>query len=234
MSIYKQVSSSLILSSCQSNGICCNTSITLESTTLQPPSSITQGATSTTTVSVSWSQVSDATGYYVSYQRQDLGTPPVVTPQYERIVGGDNTSVTLSGLEPGTTYRIRVWSTDGASVSFGARIMGVTTIESGELFLHTTLLVLQCLLKFQTYTDDTVQSFLLIPSILFMIQLVIHYVLQSKSLSPHQLGIGYILGLAMCATSANSAYTIYKHTSLRWYSCAAHRSHSMQKTILSS
>ena len=99
---------------------------------LQPPSSITQGATTTTTVSVSWSQVSGASGYYVSYQRQDLGTPPVVTPQYERIVGGA-TSVTLSGLEPGTTYRIRVWSTDGTSVSSEAREMDVTIVENSEL-----------------------------------------------------------------------------------------------------
>ena len=102
------------------------------STALQPPSSITQGATTTTSVSVSWSQVLGATGYYVSYQRQDLGAPPVVTPQYERIVGGDNTSVTLSGLEPGTTYRIRVWSTDGTSVSSGARERDVTTMENSE------------------------------------------------------------------------------------------------------
>ena len=92
---------------------------------------MTSGATTTTAVSVSWSPVSGATGYYVSYQRQDLGTPPLVTPQYERIVGGA-TSVTLSGLEPGTTYRIRVWSTDGASVSSEAREMDVTTVESGE------------------------------------------------------------------------------------------------------
>ena len=76
-----------------------------------------------------------ATGYYVSYQRQDLGAPPVVTPQYERIVGGA-TSVTLSGLEPGTTYRIRVWSTDGASVSSEAGEMNVTTVESGESALY--------------------------------------------------------------------------------------------------
>ena len=68
----------------------------------------------------------------MSYQRQDLGIPPVVTPQYERIVGGDSTSVTLSGLEPGTTYRIRVWSTDGTSVSSGRKEMNVTTMESGK------------------------------------------------------------------------------------------------------
>ena len=68
----------------------------------------------------------------MSYQRQDFGAPPVVTPQYARIVGSDNTSVTLSGLEPGTTYRIRVWSTDGTSVSSGASEMDVTTMESGE------------------------------------------------------------------------------------------------------
>ena len=104
------------------------------STTLQPPSSITQGATTTTSVSVSWSQVSGATGYYVSYQRQDLGAPPVVTPQYKRIVGGDNTSVTLSGLQPGTTYRIRIWSTDGTSVSNGITNKDITTVESGEFF----------------------------------------------------------------------------------------------------
>ena len=68
----------------------------------------------------------------MGYQRQDLGAPPVVTPQYERIVGGATTSVTLSGLKPGTTYRIRVWSTDGASISSRAREMDVTTMESGE------------------------------------------------------------------------------------------------------
>ena len=71
----------------------------------------------------------------MSYQRQDLGAPPVVTPQYERIVGGDNTSVTLSGLEPGTTYRIRVWSTNGTSVSSGTTNKDVTTVESGEFFV---------------------------------------------------------------------------------------------------
>ena len=74
----------------------------------------------------------------MSYQRQDLGTPPVVTPQYERIVGGA-TSVTLSGLEPGTTYRIRVWSTDGTSVSSEAREMDMTTVESGECFVHASV-----------------------------------------------------------------------------------------------
>ena len=68
----------------------------------------------------------------MSYQRQDLGTPPVVTPQYERIAGGASTSVTLSGLEPGTTYRIRVWSTNGTSVSREAGDRNVATMESGE------------------------------------------------------------------------------------------------------
>ena len=101
--------------------------------TLLPPSNLmTSGATTTTEVSVSWSTVMDATGYFVSYQRLDLGTPPVVTPQYERIVGGASTSVTLGGLEPGTTYRIRVWSTDGASVSSEAREMDVTTVKSSK------------------------------------------------------------------------------------------------------
>ena len=77
----------------------------------------------------------------MSYQRQDLGAPPVVTPQYERIVGGDNISVTLSDLEPGTTYRIRVWSTDGTSVSSGARKVDVTTMESGErCHVHITVI----------------------------------------------------------------------------------------------
>ena len=55
----------------------------------------------------------------------------MVTPQYERIVGGA-TSITLSGLEPGSTYRIRVWSTNGTSVSSEAREMNVTAVESGE------------------------------------------------------------------------------------------------------
>ena len=117
--------------------MCSTTSVPVPAmnTALQPPSSITQGTTTITTVRVSWSPVSGATGYYASYQRQDLGTRPVVTPQYERIVGGA-TSVTLSGLEPGTTYRVRVWSTDGTSVSSEAREMDVTTVESGEELQH--------------------------------------------------------------------------------------------------
>ena len=60
----------------------------------------------------------------------------MVTPQYERVVGAASTSVTLSGLEPGTTYRIRVWSTNGASVSSEAREVDVTTVESGESALY--------------------------------------------------------------------------------------------------
>ena len=54
-------------------------------------------------------------------------------------VGGANTSVTLSGLEPGTTYRIRVWSTDGTSVSSEAGEIDVTTVESGECFVHASV-----------------------------------------------------------------------------------------------
>ena len=66
----------------------------------------------------------------------------MATPQYERIVGGATTSVTLSGLEPGTTYRIRVWSTDGTSVSSGAGEINVATVESGELYIvHTSISV---------------------------------------------------------------------------------------------
>ena len=81
----------------------------------------------------------------MSYQRQDLGTPPVVTPQYERIVGKATTSVTLSGLEPGTTYRIRVWSTDGTSVSSEAKSMDKETVEEGEPFVYTALFCLTVL-----------------------------------------------------------------------------------------
>ena len=62
-----------------------------------------------------------------------MGTPPVVTPQYERIVGGSSTGVTLSGLEPGTMYRIRVWSTNGTSVSSETGNRNVATMESGEM-----------------------------------------------------------------------------------------------------
>ena len=94
---------------------------------------MTPATADTTTVTVSWPRVSVATGYYVSYQRQDLGAPPVVTPQYERIVGRATTSVTLSGLEPGTTYRIRVWSTDGTSVSRDVWERNAATLESGEM-----------------------------------------------------------------------------------------------------
>ena len=39
----------------------------------------------------------------------------------------------------GTTYRIRVWSTDGTSVSSEAREMDVTTVESGECFVHASV-----------------------------------------------------------------------------------------------
>ena len=113
--------------------------LSLTASTLSAPSTLMiSGAATTTTVSVTWSPVSSATGYYVSYQRQDLGAPPVVTPQYEKILAGA-TSVTLSGLEPGTTYRIRVWSTNGTSVSSEAVEMDVTTVESSECFVHASV-----------------------------------------------------------------------------------------------
>jgi len=57
----------------------------------------------------------------------------VVTPQYHERVVGMASSVTRSGLEPGTTYRIRVWSTNGASVSSGLAERNVATTESGEV-----------------------------------------------------------------------------------------------------
>ena len=72
----------------------------------------------------------------MSYQRQDLGTPPVATRQYEKIVGGNNTFVMLSDLEQGTTHRIRVWSTDGTSVSSEAGEIEVATVESGKKYIH--------------------------------------------------------------------------------------------------
>ena len=68
-------------------------------------------------LSVAWFQLMFARGYYMSYQRQDLGAHPVVTPQYERIVEGANPSVTLHDLKPGTTYRIKVWSIFEADVA---------------------------------------------------------------------------------------------------------------------
>ena len=104
---------------------------TAVSTTLPTPSAPAATSIMSDSISVSWSQVSGATGYYVSYQRQDLGTPSVVTPQYKRTT----TSVTLSGLEPGTPYRIRVWSTDGMSVSSEAGELDVTTMVIGELYI---------------------------------------------------------------------------------------------------
>ena len=71
----------------------------------------------------------------------------MVPPQYERIVGRDNASVTLSGLEPGTTYRIRVWSTDGRSVSNETKEMTVKTAEGSAYvcshFLHISYSAMQ-------------------------------------------------------------------------------------------
>ena len=110
--------------------LCCFAVTDLEAPSSEP---MTPATADTTTVTVSWPRVSGATGYYVSYQRQDLGAPPVVTPQYERLVGQANNSVTLRGLEPGTTYRIRVWSTDGTSVSRDVWERNVATMESGEM-----------------------------------------------------------------------------------------------------
>ena len=123
----------------------CIISHSTEKAALKPPSNITTKVATTTTVSVSWPQVSGATGYYVSYQRQDLGAPPVVTPQYERIVGGATTSVTLSGLEPGTTYRIRVWSTNVTSVSNETVERNGTTVENGEKSVITMYMHILCM-----------------------------------------------------------------------------------------
>ena len=69
----------------------------------------------------------------------------MVTPQYERIVGGATTNVTLSNLQPGTTYRVRVWSTNGSSVSSEAREMAVTAMELGELICSACTFLSVCI-----------------------------------------------------------------------------------------
>ena len=76
---------------------------------------VTIDTMSTTSITIAWSTISLATGYYISYERRDFEV--VITPKYMLVDGGSNGGATISDLEPGTMYRIRVWATNGVSVS---------------------------------------------------------------------------------------------------------------------
>ena len=86
---------------------------------------------STTSITIAWSTVSSATGYYVSYDRRDFEV--IITPKYMLVDGGSNGDATISDLEPGTMYRIRVWATNGASVSSQPVEAYGMTFEEGVL-----------------------------------------------------------------------------------------------------
>ena len=76
---------------------------------------VTFDTVNTTSITISWSTVSSASGYYISYDRRDFEV--IITPKYMLVDGGSASGATISDLEPGTMYRIRVWATNGTSVS---------------------------------------------------------------------------------------------------------------------
>ena len=82
---------------------------------------------------VSWTSVSGASGYYVGYDRQDFGIGTSTPSLFERVTGG--TTVTLSGLSPGSQYKVTVWSTNGAGVSEGNATISSSTLELGEWYI---------------------------------------------------------------------------------------------------
>lgn len=81
-------------------------------------------------LTVSWDTVSMATLYYVGYSIQGFGIGTVFPPLFERVVG--STSVTLTGLTPGSQYVITVWSSNGAGVSAENSTTTVMTTEQGK------------------------------------------------------------------------------------------------------
>ena len=91
--------------------------------------SVTIDTVSTTSITISWSTVSSAAGYYISYDRRDFEL--VITPKYMLVDGGSTGGATISDLEPGTMYRIRVWATNGTSVSSQPVVAYGKTIEEG-------------------------------------------------------------------------------------------------------
>ena len=82
---------------------------------LQGVSTVTIFTMTTTSLTVLWSTISSATGYYISYDRRDFEV--IITPKHMLVDGGSTGGATISDLEPGTMYRIRVWATNGTSVS---------------------------------------------------------------------------------------------------------------------
>ena len=92
---------------------------------------ITIDTTTSTSLTVSWRTVSLATGYYVSYDRRDFEL--IITPKYMLVDGGSTGGATISDLEPGTMYRIRVWATNGTSVSSQPAEVHGKTSEEGVL-----------------------------------------------------------------------------------------------------
>ena len=79
---------------------------------------------------VSWDSVSGASGYYVGYDKQGFGIGTSIPSLFERVTGG--TTVTLSGLSPGSQYEVTVWSTNGTGVGEGNATISSTTLEQGE------------------------------------------------------------------------------------------------------
>lgn len=66
-----------------------------------PPTGLTASNVGSTSASLQWNSASGATGYQVIYQA-GTGTPQTTT------VSGNQTSVTLSGLQPSTMYSVQV------------------------------------------------------------------------------------------------------------------------------
>ena len=79
---------------------------------------------SNTSLTVTWDQVTDATGYEVQWREGDFGAWTTVT-----IGGGSTLTTTISGLDPGSYHQVRVRATrtgadDGA---YSATVRGSTS-----------------------------------------------------------------------------------------------------------
>jgi cellulose 1,4-beta-cellobiosidase len=88
-------------------------------TVLSAPTNVVATATSTTTATLSWTAATGATSYQIYYWN---GSQGVMIGS----VGSATTSVTISGLSPGTTSYFAIVATNGTSQA-ASGWAGVTT-----------------------------------------------------------------------------------------------------------
>ena len=94
---------------------------------LSTPSGVTASSKNTTTLTVSWSSVTNATGYVIQYST-DSSFPDTTETQTQTVSGGTTRSTDITGLETEYRYYIRVMaigSVEYSDSNYSSSTMGI-------------------------------------------------------------------------------------------------------------